>query len=200
MTAADFDGDGKLDVTTCMDDFPILLLGTGTAAFQPSINFIDELGLAGPYTCFGLVSPDLRGTGRRDLVQSNGEGLFLFLNQGDGKWSFVQVSGASFSDYTYYVAGRPEVADLNRDGIPDLVVPVHAKGVGILLGRSDGTFNIRPIGPPSDSRVATPDINRDGIPDIVYASMPGDLTRGPESRRLLSPCLEKETARSSLPF
>ncbi len=62
------------------------------------------------------------------------------------------------------------VADLNRDGIPDLVV--NDNPVVIYLGRADGTYTEAPvpsISGPTAGSVAVADFNGDGIPDLAVA-------------------------------
>jgi hypothetical protein len=77
------------------------------------------------------------------------------------------------------------VADVNRDGIPDLVVALQCPGeydggcttsggkIGVMLGNGDGTFQSAMIfssgGATADS-IAVADVNGDGIPDVVVAN------------------------------
>ena len=65
------------------------------------------------------------------------------------------------------------VADLNHDGIPDLVTAnTGSDDVSVLVGRGNGTFaaeqsvavGVRPVA------VAVADLNHDGIPDLVTAN------------------------------
>ena len=71
------------------------------------------------------------------------------------------------------------VADVNRDGKPDLVVVQDnsPNSIGILLGNGDGTFQ-SPVSYDSGGNfaaVAVADVNRDGKPDLVIANGCGDV-------------------------
>jgi hypothetical protein len=64
------------------------------------------------------------------------------------------------------------VADLNRDGKPDLVTGNGGATVSVLLGKGDGTFQPRldyATGQAPFS-VAVADLNRDGKSDLVSAN------------------------------
>ena len=68
------------------------------------------------------------------------------------------------------------LADLNGDGIPDLVVSNGSPSTGeniitVLLGNGDGTFTFKsnPRAGNSAGVVAVADVNNDGILDLVVA-------------------------------
>src|SRR5262249_43073271 len=126
-----------------------ILLGTGNGTFKATASF----PAGGPLS---LAVGDLNGDGKTDLVTANyiykmdplhgvytihESGVRVFLGNGDGTFQAPQK----------YATGRgPDsvaIADLNGDGIPDLIVANGASGlpvidntVSVLLGNGDGTF------------------------------------------------------------
>ncbi|MEW5854057.1 MAG: VCBS repeat-containing protein [Myxococcota bacterium] len=98
-----------------------------------------------------------------DVVVAQHRSLVLLRGRAGGglhSAALVYVAG-----WTPYLLGT---ADLNGDGMPDLVV-AGEDFIGTLLGRGDGSFEEGPHQPvegtPRTLRVV--DINLDGIPDVV---------------------------------
>jgi hypothetical protein len=119
-------------------------------------------GSGGQYTSW-VAMADLNGDGKPDLVTANygTSTLGVLLGNGDGtfKTAVSYNSGGS---------GSVTVADVNRDGIPDLLV-----SGGVLLGNGDGTFQpllVFNSGGNFAGRAAVADVNGDGKPDIVLAN------------------------------
>src|SRR5262249_45340650 len=125
-----------------------VLLGKGDGTFQTPQYY--PVGLP-----FSVAVADVNGDGKPDLVVPNGgnydpktrkllnEGVKVFLGKGDGSFGPPQTFVAgSFSEMV-------AVADVNGDGKPDIVdlfgnsEKFPGGGVGVLLGKGDGTF-----GPP----------------------------------------------------
>ena len=90
----------------------------------------------------------------------------------------VAWSGPLFPNPVFDVAGGPGplvVADVNRDGIPDLVTANAGSTTGdpgslsVLVGTGDGRFTaLDPVPlPAKPSDMATADLNADGAPDLV---------------------------------
>ena len=177
--AADFNGDGKLDVVidSWADNRVLLLLGDGAG----------NLILPGQFFAVGkrpyerLRSADFNKDGNPDLVTTNLDGNNVTILLGDGKGGFREAPGSPFP------AGAAPwgvaIDDINRDGNPDLVVVPYAPdvkdpsqiGVTILLG--DGKSGFTPMrgsplplhGCQGPRGVATGDINGDGFRDIVFS-------------------------------
>jgi hypothetical protein len=126
--AADFNGDGKLDLTTGKD----VLLGKGNGTFQEPIPVPDG-------NCDVAVA-DLNHDGIPDLVTGtlNFTQVRVHLGNGTGKFD----TGTPYQ--TGNTAGSGiQVADLNGDGSPDLAVLNGGDSdVTVLLNKGDGTFNV----------------------------------------------------------
>jgi len=170
VAAADLNGDGQLDlvVSNWNSNTVTVLLGNGDGTFQP----------AQPYPTgsnpSNVTLADLRGAGKLDIVHLDANNsVSVLLGNGDG--SFQPATPVYTPASSVNLAGLA-VADVNGDGIPDLVLSDHsANAVDILTGNGDGTFQ----GPTSYPTGAAPlglalaDLNHDGRLDIAVANQTG---------------------------
>lgn len=198
VTTADVNGDGKPDLVVvsqllcyifanCPHGTVGVLLGNGDGSFQPVVSYDTGAQDAG-----SVAVADLNGDGKPDIVVADNEIVFsnpgmvgVLLNKGDGTF-YPAVTYASGGALPYSVA----VADVNGDGIPDLVVAHYCVGVNdcnsntvsVLLGNGDGTF-MAPVSIPipqlswaqvignadasGPSGLVLADFNHSGILDIV---------------------------------
>src|ERR1700757_3928632 len=174
IVAADFNGDGKLDVAVgdqgcpsgCSSYTITVMLGNGDGTLQAP-QHVTVPGLP-----FGLAVADLNKDGKQDLAVTAGAGLVvILLGNGDGTFqpplTNTLTSGATGP-------GNVAVADFNRDGIPDLAVATgEGQAVAILLGHGDGTFaspkNYFDSLSDVPNFVAVGDFNGDGYADIAIA-------------------------------
>jgi len=149
---------------------------------------------SGGQGAMAVAVADLNGDGRPDLVVPNAcsisvgcsdsEPIGVLLGNGDG--TFQPALTYSSGGVTSYVLGSVAIADVNRDGKPDVVV-TNACGsnsncatgsVGVLLGNGDGTFQPAVTygsGGYFDISVAVDDVNGDGKPDVLVANDCADI-------------------------
>ncbi len=170
IISSDFNNDGVLDLATAnftSGDVSVLL-GRAHGGFEPQAR------LPVFANAVGLKSADLNRDGRTDLVvtrQSDGQAVVpvaYLLGLGDGNFLPAQdaIAGANpaFTD----------VADMNGDGIPDLVVVNDASNdLHVLLGRNEGGYQpplITGLPQQQPASVRVGDYNADGLPDAVTMS------------------------------
>ena len=170
---ADLNGDG----------IPDLIYGDPTNSAILDVAFGTGHGTFGTPTGYTGVSADalnerpvvvgdFNGDGKPDIawprqnVGGSPSEVVVFLNTGNG----------TFGPPALYSAGSAPVelavADMNRDGIQDLVVGNQGGDVRVLYGSTTGTLRAGAVVPSNfPSAIAVGDVNRDGIPDIVVANV-----------------------------
>jgi uncharacterized protein (TIGR03437 family) len=175
----DFNGDGIPDllVSPPQGDFAVSL-GNGDGTFQ----------VAGPSTkaadtcpCFMVVG-DFNHDGKADMamIEVRKGAVYVYLSAGDGTFQPPSIYSGSpaTNGFKSLVIG-----DLNRDGNPDIVVGA-GQGIGVLLGKGDGTFGTTvsfPFAQPrlgllNGARSVVADFSGDGIPDVAngFTVFPGN--------------------------
>jgi len=136
----------------------------------------------------GLAVADLNSDGKPDLVVSNlagpnqsGDGVLgVLLGNGDGTFKPALTFGSGG-----YGASSVVVADINGDGMPDVLVANTCVSsndctngtVSVFLGKGNGTFR-PPVtyssGGQSAVSVAVADVNGDGKLDLLVANQSGE--------------------------
>jgi Bacterial Ig-like domain (group 3)/FG-GAP-like repeat len=179
-TIDDVTGDGIPDIVAVSGDQQITVLpGKGDGTFGTAVSFAAPL-LPG-YTSANeppitnLITADLRGLGRRDLIASNG---LVLLNNGSG--TFAAAAAPAFPYLVDNLSNGPFIAtgDVNNDGKPDLVVSENG-AISVWLGNGDGTFtqgqSYTSIA--SDGHITVADLDGDGNADI-YVGLGGGAFYG----------------------
>ncbi len=179
--AADFNGDGKLDIAGSGVNAVSVMLNNGDGTFRPKIEFP-----VGKQTQ-DVAAGDFNGDGKMDVVVSlNDPQVSLALLLGTGTGSFG--APAFLPNTTGF--GSPVViaADLNNDGKLDVIIahdfgcftaPCRgARSATILLGNGDGTFQPeRQIDVNTfPHSMAVGDFNRDGVKDLAVGGENTELS------------------------
>ncbi len=177
--AADFNGDGKLDLASVTENPNVLfvLLGNGDGTFQTPLQY--PVG-SDP---FWLFAGDFNGDGKLDIavVNAGDSTVSILLGNGDGTFQTAKTL-ATDSGPISVVAG-----DFNGDGKLDLAVACGGSGgnggsISVLLGNGDGTFQTHTDYPiPAAFSVAAltlGDFNGDGKLDVAFVTIGGIIGGG----------------------
>jgi subtilisin family serine protease len=197
LAAVDMNHDGKLDLVVAEADSGTVgvLLGNGDGTFGPELSF------AVPSIPISLAVADFNGDGNPDVVvgmlATSDTGPLAFLpGDGTGKLGapvihYGQSDGAFF--YTFALA----VADLNGDGLPDIValdfvvdidgILLGSSGARVYLAQSSGIFKLAQVIQGLDvdpttgfgqaiTAAALGDVNGDGCVDAVTLNSQGTAT------------------------
>ena len=183
VAVADLNGDGKLDLIVAGDcsggGCVGVLLGNGDGTFQAELSS----NYSGGLSALSVAVADVNGDGKPDVVVANQCGtdtctssnVGVLLGNGDGTFQAATSpdSGGLFADWI-------AIADVNRDGKPDVIVANSSTSstddlgnVGVLLGNGNGTFQnavAYPSGAYGAASVAVADVNGDGLLDLVVAN------------------------------
>lgn len=146
--AADFDGDGTLDLvkTNFVDDLPNLYRNLGDGSFE-EVTLAAGLGKHREFMGWGVSSLDFDNDSWPDILMVNGhiypnvkgvefeQRRLLYRNLGNGK--FTEVSGSDIADLQIPKSSRGlAVGDFDNDG--DLDVFISNLGQTPTLLRNDG--------------------------------------------------------------
>lgn len=186
IAVRDLNNDGFADVVAvnqcfskfnCNDGGVAVLLGNGNGTLRAASSYN-----SGGYSGLAVAIADVNRDGQLDLIAANlcSDGsncvdgnVGVLVGKGDG--TFKPPVTYSTNGYG---ASSIAAADVNGDGIPDLVVDNICKtstscnkgGIALLAGNGDGTFQTPLIYSSSGNHatsVATVDLNGDNKPDIV---------------------------------
>src|SRR5579872_83665 len=169
--AADFNGDGKLDLAGAWYLNSVLVpygvavrLGNGDGSFQAAV----PTQLADQVSLVAMAVGDFNGDGMLDIVVT-GENVAVLLGNGDGTFQApINIPKIGING-SWMAAG-----DFNGDGNLDLVTSTFGD-VTVVLGNGDGTFQTPTHYTSGLSALygAIGDFNGDGILDIAVQNERG---------------------------
>jgi hypothetical protein len=195
VAVGDLNGDGQNDIALAAYDTAAVFHQSASGIFDPVVLL--PVGLRPQ----GVALDDLDGDGRMDIVTANAGNAPAGATGGASVTLLLQTVAGSFTRTDIGVADgarRLAVADLNDDGIPDIVVislvyqAQEPSRVTVLLQSpaprgqfsAGGTYS----GPFSANFVAVGDVNDDGLNDIILNEGPSVLVQRAAARGTFDPC------------
>ena len=141
VVAADFRKNGKMDLVVTTPTGFAVLLGNGNGTFQPQQNFPNPQN---PGTPCGFIVGAVRTGGYPAIAANCAYQNYVPLYLGNGVGGFLGPT------YVYLPGGVSAIADVNGDGVPDLLNP----SVYVALGEGNGKFKA-PVYYPAELSVQT---------------------------------------------
>ena len=171
VTALDWEGDGDMDIAVAGMSARAarVYLNDGSGRFSDNINI--DIGSVG--TAFAVAAADFDGGGADELVLAGSGNALLVRSSGSGfaTSSLAATSGIDAS-----------VADINADGLLDIVVVQVNRTVRIMRNSGDGrSFANQTLNRGSVASATPVDADRDGDIDLLLAVDGSDL-EAPESK------------------
>src|SRR5262245_26163790 len=114
-----------------------------------------------------MATGDVNGDGFPDIgaISRLADGPWIFVTDGQGNWR----EAANGLPREPYCGGGMDFMDVNKDGLMDVAVADHCKGVFVYLGDGKGNWRTASSGLPTIGAedVSLGDFNNDGCPDLA---------------------------------
>jgi Salmonella virulence plasmid 65kDa B protein/FG-GAP-like repeat len=184
----ELNGDGRADFVHLKDGSGnyAVWLSNGDETFAVSNYVSSDVGL----TAGVWLQVDVNGDGRVDLLHllDNAGNYRVWLSNGNGTFSVQPIATAAGPDLAL-TAGTWQIADLNGDGLSDLVHFADATKVYAWRSSSSGAFTstLTTLDPSVCGASQVLDVDGDGRADIVYL---------PWAQRLPFPSPQQPTIRA----
>lgn len=167
LAFGDADRDGQIDILSASPGVIRVTTGIGQAAFRVPSGYRLADGLR------RAIPTDIDTDGDIDIIalesaQPDEEFVFVLLNNGEGIFEQAETIDAGMNPRNL------TVADLNSDGLDDLIVALSSPlgVVSVRLGLGDGQF-AEPVYYPAGNgglHVEVGDVNADNVLDVVVTS------------------------------
>ncbi len=180
IVAADFNGDGKVDLAVSSSNMIYILPGDGDAGFGPA-KVITATNTSGdPYGLSGLHVGDFDGDGRPDLILTDPVHTAVMFN--NGNFTFQQKDVVSENLQTGPLIADYAAVDVNQDGFTDFIITLQGDcppnnspcqgGYAVYLSQGSlRTLKVSYLLPPGQlftpTRPTVADVNGDGLNDVV---------------------------------
>ncbi|MBX7204620.1 MAG: FG-GAP-like repeat-containing protein [Bacteroidia bacterium] len=182
VAIADIDGDGKRDLAVANSGANTISLIRNTTTTVGSITFAAKYDLSTSSGAIGVKLADLDNDGKPELIATRANGATTVCVYRNTATSGTIGAGSFAATVNLTTANTPQffdVADMDGDGKPDLVLPnSSAVSFGVIKNNcttgtiNTGTFTsvvnyttgVTPTG------LSTGDVNGDSIPDVAVAN------------------------------
>ena len=185
LYVADFNGDGKLDLAAlapyCASNLPCVAvyLGKGDGTFQAAVLYstIDP-NHTNQSNAYGMAVGDLNGDSKPDIAVTQGNGIVVLLNNGNGTFGTATYYDSAVTGLTTEIGIA--IGDVNKDGKNDIVATSsHNGNLVLFLNQGSGTFlskgSIGSAGSYISYLVSMADIDGDKKMDLVVADWYGEI-------------------------